>query len=69
VAVGGPSVIVNEFPTSFMMGPDMNYPLLLVCAFIFFVVKQLQSINNMQDSYRFLNAKDTSNARKAALLA
>ena len=31
--------------------------------------KQLQSINNMQDSYRFLNAKDSSHARKAALLA
>ncbi|PMJ91725.1 transporter [Vibrio sp. 10N.261.55.A7] len=69
VAVGGPTVIVNEFPSGFVMGPDMNYPLLLVCAFIFFVVKQLQSINNMQDSYRFLNAKDTNNARKAALLA
>ncbi|MGF1684472.1 sodium:solute symporter family protein [Photobacterium minamisatsumaniensis] len=69
IAVGGPTTIVTEFPTSFMMGPDMNYPLLLVCALIFFVVKQLQSINNMQDSYRFLNAKDTNNARKAALLA
>ncbi len=69
VAVGGPTVMVNEFPSGFVMGPDMNYPLLLVCAFIFFVVKQLQSINNMQDSYRFLNAKDTDNARKAALLA
>ncbi len=69
VAVGGPSVIVTEFPSGFVMGPDMNYPLLLVCAFVFFVVKQLQSINNMQDSYRFLNAKDTNNARKAALLA
>lgn len=69
VAVGGPSAIVNEFPSGFVMGPDMNYPLLLVCAFVFFVVKQLQSINNMQDSYRFLNAKDTNNARKAALLA
>ncbi|MBC7002746.1 Na+:solute symporter [Photobacterium sp. BZF1] len=69
IAVGGPSTIVTEFPTSFVMGPEMNYPLLLVCAFFFFVVKQLQSINNMQDSYRFLNAKDSSHARKAALLA
>ncbi len=69
IAVGGPSKIVTEFPDSFVMGPDMNYPLLLVCSFIFFIVKQLQSVNNMQDSYRFLNAKDTKNARKAALLA
>jgi len=69
VAVGGPSTIINEFPNGFVMGPDMNYGLLLVCSFIFFVVKQLQSINNMQDAYRFLNAKDSDNARKAALLA
>ncbi|WP_172558984.1 sodium:solute symporter family protein [Vibrio fluvialis] len=67
--VGGPSEIVNNFPGGFIMGPDMNYPLLLVCTFIFFVVKQLQSINNMQESYRFLNAKDSKNASKAALLA
>ncbi|WP_432468442.1 sodium:solute symporter family protein [Agarivorans sp. Z349TD_8] len=68
-AVGGPGEIINEFPGGFIMGPDMNYPLLLVCTFIFFVVKQLQSINNMQESYRFLNAKDSKNASKAALMA
>ncbi len=67
--VGGPSEIVDKFPGGFIMGPDMNYPLLIVCTFIFFIVKQLQSINNMQESYRFLNAKDSKNASKAALLA
>jgi len=67
--VGGPTTILTEFPGGFITGPDMNYPLLLVCTFIFFVVKQLQSINNMQESYRFLNAKDSKNARYAALLA
>ncbi len=69
VLVGGPGEIVTEFPEGFFMGPDMNYPLLLVCTFLFFVVKQLQSINNMQESYRFLNAKDSNNASKAALMA
>ncbi|MDF4896894.1 transporter, partial [Vibrio parahaemolyticus] len=37
--VGGPGEIVENFPGGFIMGPDMNYPLLLVCTFIFFVVK------------------------------
>ncbi|PVZ86654.1 transporter [Serratia sp. S1B] len=69
VAVGGPAEIVEKFPTNFVMGPDMNYGVLLVGSFLFFLVKQIQSINNMQDSYRFLNAKDSNNARKAALLA
>ncbi|MBA1246501.1 sodium:solute symporter family protein [Pseudomonas luteola] len=69
VAVGGPSEMIARFPTNFVMGPDMNYGLLLIGSFLFFLVKQLQSINNMQDSYRFLNAKDSDNARKASLLA
>lgn len=68
VAVGGPSVIINEFPSGFVVGPDMNYPVLLVCSFIFFMVKQIQNLNNMQDSYRFLSAKDSKNADKAALM-
>ncbi|MEZ9565975.1 sodium:solute symporter family protein [Vibrio artabrorum] len=69
VMVGGPSEIVHEFPSGFFSGPDMNYPILIVTSFLFFIVKQLQNINNMQDSYRFLNAKDSKNASKAALLA
>ncbi|MGR5168612.1 sodium:solute symporter family transporter [Vibrio astriarenae] len=69
VYIGGPGEIIREFPEGFWIGPDMNYPLMMVCVFLFFVVKQLQSINNMQDSYRFLNAKDSKNASKAALMA
>lgn len=67
--VGGPFEIVDRFPGGFLIGPDMNYPLLLVGSFLFYIVKQLQSINNMQESYRFLNAKDSNNARKAAVMA
>ncbi|TEW54669.1 transporter [Psychromonas sp. RZ22] len=69
IAIGGPGEMVTQFPSNFWIGPDMNYPLLIVCSFLFFVVKQLQSINNMQDSYRFLSAKDSKNASKAALMA
>ncbi|MGF1702884.1 transporter [Photobacterium makurazakiensis] len=69
IAVGGPAEIVTNFPSGFVMGPDMNYPLIIVGTFLFFFVKQVQNINNMQDSYRFLNAKDSKNASKAALMA
>ncbi|TCP94677.1 SSS family transporter [Cricetibacter osteomyelitidis] len=69
VVVGGPGEIIEKFPGGFISGPDMNYPLILICTFLFFVVKQLQSINNMQESYRFLNAKDSKNASKAAIFA
>ncbi|MGR5001992.1 sodium:solute symporter family protein [Vibrio celticus] len=69
VKIGGPSNLIEQFPADSIMGSGMNYPLLFVSWFIFMFVKQLQNINNMQDSYRFLTAKDSINARKAALLA
>ncbi|MBU2979287.1 transporter [Alteromonas sp. C1M14] len=69
VKVGGPVTLVNDFPVDFVMGPDMNYGILLFGTFIFFLTKQLITIMNLNDSFRFLNAKDSVNARKAALLA
>lgn len=67
--VGGPVELVTNFPSGFIMGPDMNYGLLLVGTFVFFLAKQLITIMNINDSFRFLNAKDSINARKAALFA
>lgn len=69
VKVGGPVELVANFPSNFLIGPDMNYPLLLVGTFVFFLVKQLVTIMNLHDSFRFLNARDSVHARKAALLA
>lgn len=69
VKVGGPVQLVTNFPTDFVMGPDMNYGLLLVGTFVFFLAKQLITIMNLHDSFRFLNARDSDNARKASLLA
>lgn len=69
VMVGGPVELVNNFPSGFFIGPDMNYGLILVGSFVFFLAKQLITIMNLNDSFRFLNAKDSDNARKAALLA
>ncbi|WP_426360417.1 sodium:solute symporter family transporter [Pseudocolwellia sp. HL-MZ19] len=69
VKVGGPGELITNFPGGFIMGPDMNYGLLLIGTFVFFLAKQLITIMNLNDSFRFLNAKDSDNARKAALLA
>ena len=69
VKVGGPVELVNNYPSDFIIGPNMNYPLLLVGTFIFFLAKQLVTIMNLHDSFRFLTAKDSANASKAALLA
>ena len=69
IKVGGPVQLINNFPSDFIIGPNMNYGLLLVGTFVFFLAKQLITIMNLHDSFRFLNAKDSINARKAALLA
>lgn len=69
VKVGGPVELVNQFPGNFVTGPNMNYPLLLVGTFVFFLAKQLVTIMNLNDSFRFLNARDSANARKASLLS
>lgn len=69
IKVGGPVEMVTNFPSGFIMGPNMNYGLLLVGTFVFFLAKQMITIMNLHDSFRFLTAKDSVNARKAALLA
>lgn len=69
VKVGGPVELVENFPGGFLIGPNMNYPLILIGTFIFFLPKQIITMMNLHDSFRFLNAKDSINARKAALLA
>jgi SSS family solute:Na+ symporter len=69
VVAGGPGPMIANYPGGFLIGPNMNYPVLIVGSFLFFFVKQIQSINNLQDSYRFLNAKDSAQASKAALFA
>ena len=69
IKVGGPVNLVNNFPGGFLIGPNMNYPLILFGTFVFFLPKQIITMMNLHDSFRFLNAKDSFNARKAALLA
>ena len=69
IKVGGPVELISKFPSDFIMGPNMNYGLLLVGTFVFFLAKQLITIMNMHDSFRFLTAKDSINAKKASLLA
>lgn len=69
VKIGGPGEMVAHFPSGFWQGPNMNFGVIVLGSVIFFIVKQLQSVNNMLDAYRFLNARDSANAQKAALFA
>ncbi|TCS43920.1 sodium:solute symporter family transporter [Reinekea marinisedimentorum] len=67
---GGIGEIVSNFPAdSFVSGNNLNYMSIFGLWAFFIFVKQFSITNNMLNSYRYLAAKDSKNARKAALLA
>ena len=66
---GGLLNIVDNFQGSFMMGSDLNYVSIFILWIVFILVKQFGVMNNSINAYRYLCAKDSENARKAAGLA
>lgn len=69
-AVGGPAELIQDFQTkSLILGNNYNYPLLIIGWIVFIFFKQFVSTNNIMEASRYLNAKDSHNASKAALMA
>ncbi|KII75365.1 sodium:solute symporter family transporter [Vibrio renipiscarius] len=66
---GGIGNIVNNFQGDFMLGNNLNYISIFVLWVVFIFVKQFGVMNNSINAYRYLCAKDSENARKAAGLA
>ncbi|CAH0528718.1 sodium:solute symporter family transporter [Vibrio hippocampi] len=70
---GGVGEIINNFPVdegmSFASGNNLNYVSIFGIWAVFIFFKQFSITNNMLNSYRYLAAKDSKNAKKAALLA
>ena len=70
---GGFPTIIENFEAvqteSFLVGNNINYFSIFAIWSFFIFVKQFSITNNMLNSYRYLAAKDSKNARKAALLA
>ncbi len=70
---GGVSEIVSNFPmdegASFVSGNNLNYLSIFGIWAVFIFFKQFSITNNMLNGYRYLAAKDSKNAKKAALLA
>ena len=66
---GGLTPIISDFPRDFVSGTGINYmTIFYIWAFSIFL-KQIGLTNNILYSYRYLVAKDSSHARKGALLA
>lgn len=70
VKAGGVTPILDKgLPEHAFVGEGYSYAYLFIGWFICIFIKQFFSTNNMIDSYRYIAAKDTKNARKAAILA
>lgn len=66
---GGISNIVSNFHGDFVFGNNLNYVSVFVLWVVFIFIKQFGVMNNGINAYRYLCAKDSENARKAAGLA
>ncbi|GAK20740.1 sodium-solute symporter [Vibrio sp. JCM 19052] len=70
---GGITEIIANFPIqengSFVTGNNLNYLSIFGIWAVFIFLKQFSINNNMLNCHRYLAAKDSKNAKKAALLA
>ncbi|MGV3000707.1 sodium:solute symporter family protein [Vibrio sp.] len=66
---GGVTNIVSNFQGDFFVGNNLNYMSIFVLWVVFIFIKQFGVMNNSINAYRYLCAKDSENARKAAGLA
>ncbi|OEF94149.1 sodium:solute symporter family transporter [Vibrio splendidus] len=66
---GGVSNIVTNFTGDFWVGNNLNYMSIFILWIVFILIKQFGVMNNGINAYRYLCAKDSENARKAAGLA
>lgn len=67
--IGGPGQLIERFPAESILGNNVNYPLLAFGWIFLIFFKQFCSTNNIMEASRYLNAKDSQNARKAGLMA
>ena len=70
IAVGGPVELIERFPAqNIVLGNNYSYPMLIIAWMVFIFIKQFVSTNNIMEASRYLTAKDSRNAGKAALMA
>nr|WP_281398243.1 sodium:solute symporter family protein [Ruficoccus amylovorans] len=69
VRLGGIGELITQFPADSLLGNNVTTPAIIYLWIAAIVIKQVVNTNNLMDSSRFLCARDTREARKAAMLA
>ena len=67
--IGGPSGLADKVPSHHFNWSEVATWEIIMFWIIATFVHKFVGLNNMQDSYRYLNVKDEAQSRKAALLA
>lgn len=67
--IGGVGQMIERFPVDSILGENYNYPAFIIVWTVVILVAQFIKTNHILDANRYLNAKNTNEARKAALLA
>ncbi|NBD39256.1 MAG: transporter [Verrucomicrobia bacterium] len=68
-AVGGPVEMVQQLPHESLLGNNISLPALTWIWIAMVFVKQIVSTNSMTNANRYLNARDSKHAKRAAGLA
>jgi len=67
--VGGVTAMIQQFPVESLLGDNYNYPAFIIVWAVIMIIAQFFKTNHLLDANRYLNAKNSTQARKAALLA
>lgn len=68
-AIGGPVQLVEQFPAKSILGNGVQLPALAIGWIFFVFLKQILNGNKMTSAHRYLSARDSTEAKKAAMLA
>ena len=69
VSLDSPGDLIAKFPAESIWGNGINIPAIVWLWIIAIMIKQVVTVNSMLDSSRYLCARDSREARRAALLA
>lgn len=67
--IGGINAMVEQFPVESVLGDNYNYPGVIIIWSVVVLLSQMFKTNHILDANRYLNAKNSVHAKKAAMLA
>jgi Na+/proline symporter len=69
VEIGGIQGLIDKFPAESILGSNYNYAAVLISWIVLMFFNQFFKTNHMIDAHRYLCAKDSASAKKAAMLS